>query len=306
MIPDAVEVGFRSEPSFLVGQNTVHDDNGVVYQHSHGYDECPQGDTLQGSTAHQQDGEGYGDGQYQSEADDDSAAESHGEYQHEDDNQDRFYQVDHERTDGLIHFIGLEEYLFRFHTDGNLLHDFCQPFVYSLSYVGHNGILFQGKADGQCRLSVDEEAVPLRLGIGAFYLRYIFQADLLSLWSTDKQVTDIGLIGHRTAYMQLYPVVSVQVIACVHRLSGILQTHHDLGGDNSVTGNLLFRQSDVDDLIPVAADEDTFHSFYSQQFPAYQLGILIQFGIGISVAFESVEDAVHVHHIIHYNRIVTP
>ena len=166
--------------------------------------------------------------------------------------------------------MALEEYLFRFHTDGNLLHDFCQPFVYSLSYVGHNGILFQGKADGQCRLSVDEEAVPLRLGIGAFYLRYIFQADLLSLWSTDKQVTDIGLIGHRTAYMQLYPVVSVQVIACV------------------------------------PADEDTFHSFYSQQFPAYQLGILIQFGIGISVAFESVEDAVHVHHIIHYNRIVTP
>ena len=260
---------------------------------------------MQGSAAHQQDGEGDCDSQYQSEADDDSAAESHGEYQYQDDNQDRFYQVDHERTDGLIHLVGLEEYLFRFHAYGYFPHDFCQPSVYGFSHIGHDGVFLQGQADGQCRFPVYKETVPLRFGVGAFYLCHIFQPDLFSLRSTDEQVADVGFIGYGTAHMELYPVVLVQVAAGIHCLSGTLQAHHDLGRDDAVACNLFFRQGDVDDFVPVAADEDAFHTFHSQQLPSDQFGIFVQFRIRISVASEGVENAVYIHHVVHYNRVVT-
>ena len=196
---------------------------------------------MKRGATHQQNGEGDSDSQNQSEADDEAAAESHGEDKYQDDNQDRFYQVDHKGTDGFIHFVGLEEYLFHFHSYGNLWHDFCQPFFNRFSHIGDNGIFFHGQADGQGRFSVHEETVPLRLTIGTFYLCNISQSDGFSLWGTNKQVTDVFLISNGTAHMQWQPVALILVTASVDGFSGILQAHHDLGRDNAITGNLLFR-----------------------------------------------------------------
>lgn len=55
--PDAVEIAFRSKSPFLVDQDAVHDDDGIVDQHTHRHDERPERDALQRRAADEQDGE---------------------------------------------------------------------------------------------------------------------------------------------------------------------------------------------------------------------------------------------------------
>ena len=132
-------------PRFFVDQNAVHDDDGIVDQHPHGDNKGTQRDTLQGRSAHQQDGERYGDRENEAESDNQTAAQSHGEDQDQNDDGNRFDQIPHKGGDRFIHLVGLKEDLVGGESGREGLHRFGQSCIDRLADIGHDGRRFQGE-----------------------------------------------------------------------------------------------------------------------------------------------------------------
>ena len=287
-----------------VDKDAVHDDHGVIDEHAHGYDEGAERYAVERGAAEQEDGEGDGYRQDQAEADDQAAAEAHGEDQHEDDYGDALDQVPHERGDGFVHLVGLEEDFLRLESGRHVLHDFRQAGVHGFSHVGDDGVLLKGDADGQGGLAADEEAVALRLGVGALYAGHVAQAQGFAVERLDEEVAQPVDVRHGGVHVDGKPLAAGRGIARVDHLAGGLQRGDYLRGHDAVARNLFLRERDVDRLVAVAGDEDALHALYVLQLAAQVLGVAVHFRIVVALGRERVEYAVHVRHVVDDHRLV--
>lgn len=92
----------------------------------------------------------------------------HREDKHQNDDGDRFDEVPHERGDGIVHLVGLEEDLFGMEPCRNVFHRFGQPGIDGLAHIGNDGRRLHRHTDGERRSAVHEKSVALRFRKGPF------------------------------------------------------------------------------------------------------------------------------------------
>ena len=166
--------------------------------------------------------------EHQSEPDNHPAPETHGEYQYQNHNGNRFQQVPHKGRNGIAHFLRLEENLFHLHACGNCLHDLCQPCVHRFADIGHNGIVLHGNANRKGRFAAHKEAVPLRLAESALHAGNVSQPDLLPVNGRNQHVADILFGADVRIHTQLYLFILAGILPRIDRFPYRLQGSHEL------------------------------------------------------------------------------
>ena len=191
---------------------------------------------MQGAVGQQQDGECDENGQYQAGADNHTSAETVAEHQHDNHNEHGFQKVDEETVDGVRHLIGLEEYLIGFKTYRHPVHNFSQFLVDQLAHIRHNGIAVQCDADAEGWFAVDKKSSGLRFLVGALHFGNVADANLLAGGGADVHVGNVLLVLQLVVHTQLQTVVAIFIVSGIHGLACILESQHDLSGDDARAG----------------------------------------------------------------------
>ena len=101
-------------------EHAFRDDDGIVHQHHEGDDEGAEGDALEDQPRLLHDDHRAAHGDEQDCPDDESAAHSHREEQHNEDDHDRHSQVQNKFVDRLGHGVRLEGDLVQLHPERDL------------------------------------------------------------------------------------------------------------------------------------------------------------------------------------------
>ena len=174
--------------------------DGIVHQHSHGYDESGEGGPVQTYAKKRHNEQCASDREYKGRANQYSCTHAHHQHDDYNHNQDGFYQIDDEPVVGFLgnHVFGIQTFQFQPHGDEG--HEFGKPPVYQFTGFYHILCRVGGDADTDGALSVDVHDIAGRFHVSLFNDGDVTQLDL-SAGGSDNLVADIidsrvGTVGH--------------------------------------------------------------------------------------------------------------
>ncbi len=234
-----IQICITWQPTLPVNKNAVHYHHCIVDQHTHGHNECAEGNTLQGSAETRQYRKRQSHSQNQTESDYHTAAPAHGEHQHYYNYKHRLQQIQHESLNGITDFVRLKKYFLRLHSGRKTSHHFRHFGVDSLTNLRHNGGIFQCHGKRKSRNAVYIKGITLWGGISAGYTCHISQTDLFPLRSVKQQICEILFRCHSMVHIDRHPIRTGVYASGVYRLGSRLQRHHYLCRHQTVAGKLI-------------------------------------------------------------------
>ena len=142
--------------------------DGIVHQHSHGYDESGEGGPVQTYAKKRHNEQCASDREYKGRANQYSCTHTHHQHDDYNHNQDGFYQIDDEPVVGFFgnHVFGIQTFQFQPHGDEG--HEFGKPPVYQFTGFYHILCRVGGDADTDGALPVDVHDIAGRFHVSLF------------------------------------------------------------------------------------------------------------------------------------------